>query len=321
MKRAVVIGGGGAFGAITVGKLAKQDKHYDYVLGVSTGAIMSLLVASKSQDKWARLKEAYTTVNNKEVYNVYPFTKNGNLKIMKTIFRSILGDISVGEMRPIVNLIKKWVSETEFKSIQESGTQVIVAVLNVTTGRVEYHNARDYDYDQYCEYIAAASCPEIVGNLWQINGWEYSDSGLATLVPIVKATKLDVSEIDVFVHRPFIREFKNSQRLDMSIHWLPKMMLYSMRIIKAIHRYVLIQRENLEYKEQREGVLRALIKGQKITCFYLDSVFKKHNAMVMDKAVMTRMYEHGYKTMGETDIRMQYNMNNWEQLFDQQDDE
>lgn len=317
-KRAVVIGGGGAFGAVTIGKLAKQDKDYDYVLGVSTGAIMAMLVAMR---KWEKLKEAYTTVSNKEVYNEYPFTKNGNLKILKTIIRSIFGYVSVGEMRPILGLIRKWVSDSDYRELQDSGKCVIVAVLNVTTGRVEYHSSNECDYEEFTLYVASASCPELVGNLWNINGWEYSDSGLATLVPIVKATKLEVSEIDVFIHRPMLREFKNSQILDMPLWWPIRMFMYSMRIIRAVHRYVLIQRENLEYKEQREGILRALIKGQKITVFYLDSVFKKHNAMVMDSKVMTRMYDHGFNSFGFSDIRQEFTLENWEQLFDKQDDE
>lgn len=315
--RAVVIGGGGAFGAVTIGNARRLNKEYDYVIGVSTGAVMACLFAL-GEKKADKLKEAYTSCTNDQVYNVYPFNKKGDLSIWKTLYRSLFGYISIGEMKPVLNLIRKWLSEDDFQELQDSGKIVIVALLNVTTGRVEYKYSNEHDYYEFTEYIAAASCPELLGNLWNINGWEYADSGLATLVPIVKATKLDISEIDVYIHREFKREVKNSQILDVKVGYFDRLLLYSLRIVKAVFRYILIQRENLEYKEQREGVLRALMKGQKITCYYLDSVFRKHNAMVMNTDIMTKMYNHGFNNGM---IKIEYTKDNWESLFDPQDDE
>jgi|SRR6478609_1882969 len=313
--KAVVIGGGGAFGAITIGNASKLDKDYDYVLGVSTGAIMSVLFALK---KWDKLKEAYTTSKNDYIYNIYPFNKKGDLKIYLAVWRSIMGYVSIGEMKPILALVRKWLSEDDYLELKDSGKTVIIALLNVTTGRVEYKYSNDHDYWEFTEYIAAASCPELLGNLWNINGWEYADSGLATLVPIVKATKLPVDDIDIYIHREFKRDVKNSQILDMKVGALPRLFMFSMRIIKAIFRYILIQRENLEYKEQREGILRALIKGKKVTCYYLDSMFRKHNAMVMDSKIMKSMYDYGFRNGMN---KFEYNLENWEGLFDPQDDE
>lgn len=315
--KACVIGGGGAFGAITIGNAAKINKEYDYVLGVSTGAVMACLFAL-GESKREKLKEAYTTCKNSDVYNIYPFNKKGDLSVYLTLWRASMGYISIGEMKPVLNLVRKWLSEDDYKELQESGKIVIVALLNVTTGRVEYKYSNEHDYWEFTEFIAAASCPELLGNLWNINGWEYADSGLATLVPIVKATKLDVDEIDVYIHREYKRDMKNSQILDMKVGALPRFFMFSMRIIKAVFRYILIQRENLEYKEQREGVLRAILKDKKITCFYLDSMFRKHNAMVMDTKLMKAMYDYGFKNGMN---KIEYTKENWESLFDPQDDE
>lgn len=312
-----VIGGGGAFGAVTIGNARKINKEYDYVIGVSTGAVMACLFAL-GEKKADKLKEAYTSCTNDQVYNIYPFNKKGDLSVWTTLKRSLFGYISIGEMKPVLTLIRKWLTEQDFQELQDSGKIVIVALLNVTTGRVEYKYSNEHDYLEFTEYIAAASCPELLGNLWNINGWEYADSGLATLVPIVKATKLDVDEIDVYIHREFKREVKNSQILDIKTTKIHRFVIHSLRMIKAVFRYVLIQRENLEYKEQREGVLRALIKGKKITCYYLDSRFRKQNAMVMNTDIMTKMYDYGFN---HGMVKIEYTKDNWESLFDPQDDE
>ncbi len=57
--RAAVISGGGSMGAYGAGTLAALNKDYDLVCGVSTGALMSPLVALK---KWDILKILLKTV-------------------------------------------------------------------------------------------------------------------------------------------------------------------------------------------------------------------------------------------------------------------
>ena len=83
-KRIAVISGGGAHGAFTVGKLSKLNLDYDIVLGVSTGALMAPLIGLK---QFSLLKQAYTSVDNKKIYNVNPFNKKGNIKILNALWR------------------------------------------------------------------------------------------------------------------------------------------------------------------------------------------------------------------------------------------
>jgi len=310
MKRALVIGGGGANGAITVGRLSARNEDYDVIVGVSTGAIMSPLIALK---KWDKLIDAFTSTKNKDVFKKYPFTPKGKLSIFKTFWRSIWGNYSVGDTTPMYDLVQKWFTYEDYKELQAKDIEVIIAVLNITTGHVEYKSNKDcHGYDVFCKYIAAASSPELIGSLWEFNDMEYSDSGLATLVPIVKATKIkDVSEVHVYTHRMFTREIKNRSRL---------MRKELLQIVNAAYRYVLIQRDNLEYKELREGVLRCLVKGIKVKVTFIDDKFK-HNSMVMDPLIMGQMVEYGKKTAYDQNVNYEFNSDNWENLFDLQDDE
>lgn len=309
-KKVLCIGGGGASGAITVGRLAQRNEDFDVIIGVSTGAMMSPLVALK---KWDKLIEAYTSTTNDKVFKVYPFTKKGKLSVFKTFWRSLWGNYSIGDTTPLYDLVKAWFTYEDYKELQQKDIEVIVAVLNITTGQVEYKSNKDgHGYEVFCRYIAASSSPELIGSLWDFNDMEYSDSGLATLVPIVKATKVqDVAEIQAYTHRMFTREPKNRSLLR-KVEWF--------QIINAAYRYVLIQRDNLEYKELREGVLRCLVKGIKLRVTFIDDKFK-HNNMVMDPSLMHQMVEHGKKTAEDLNVNYVFDSNNWEGLFDIQDDE
>lgn len=315
--RIAVISGGGGIGALTIPKFRLLNKKYNYIIGVSTGAVMAPLVAIGDEESHAKLEQAYTTTTNKDIFNKYPFNKKGQLSILNAVWRSIIGKVSVGEMEPLVSLVKKWFTPNDWKKLQECGTIVIIAILNVTTGRVEYKQSNEIDYEDFCKYTAYACSPELLGTLFEDDGWEYSDSGLANLVPIIKATKVpNLKECDIFMHREYARRYKNSKPLLYTPSWLKPF-----RILKAIYRYVTIQREYLEHIQLREGVLRCLLKGVEPTVYYIDGKFKNVNPMVMDKGKMKEMYDYSYAQFGITDIKHKYTLSNWEQLFDINDDE
>lgn len=311
-KKILCIGGGGAFGAITVGKLHKLNKKYDVILGVSTGAIMSILVGC---GEYERAMKAYTTVTNDDVYKVYPFNKKGDLKVYLTALRAFQGYASIGDMTPVLDLIRRSVTPADLDKLKELNVEVVIAVLNVTTGLVEYHSSNDCDYYVFTEYIAAASTPELLGNYWNIDGWEYGDSGLATLVPIVKALDYNPGEIDIFTHRPFRRDIKNGKILDLKAVGITDRFI----MIDSAYRCVKIHRENLEHMEIREGVKSAIMEGIEPVVHYIDTRFKHHNPMVMSPKVMKAMYEHGYESYGVSDFKIKFTKDNYKEWFKKQD--
>lgn len=308
--RVLAIGGGGMLGSHTVGRLTKANKDYDVIIGVSTGAMMAGLVAIKD---WDKLKLAYTTTANKDIFTVYPFNNKDQLSIWNTLKRSILGHVSLGETKYLDKFIQKWFTQDDYNKLQSCSTEVIISVLNVTTGRVEYKSSKDsYSYSEFTKYIAAASSPELLTSLWNIDGWEYSDSGLATLLPIVKGSYIKgVTEIDCYVHRQFTRIIKNKK---------PLLICSPFQILKACYRYVLIQRDNLEHKELREGVLRCLIKNIPIKVYFMDNQFNT-NSMVMKPKLMLEMWQYGYDNHDNNNMSIVFTHDNWEDKFNEQDDE
>lgn len=311
MVKALVIGGGGALGAITVGKLKARPSDYKYVIGVSTGALMALLVGCGDFD---RLKEAYTSTTNKDVFDRYPLTTRGELSTYNAVKQATIGNISLGSTDRLYQLTTKWFTIEHWKRLRASDVEVIITVLNVTTGRVEFKSSKEFDYEEICRYVAAASSPELIGSLWNFDGWEYGDAGLVNLLPVIKATKLDVTHIDVYSHREFTRKTKNSKPLLGNKR--------PFKILKAIYRYIIIMRDGIEHAQLREGVLRALVKNIEITGYFLDSKFAKHNSFNINKQIMTEMYNHGYTSaLNNTDNVIKFTHSNWESLFDQNDDE
>ena len=83
--KALVISGGGSKGAFAGGVaeylINEQKQEYDMFVGSSTG---SLLIPHLSIGKIDKVKEAYTSVVQNDVFNICPFIikkdRDGNLK-------------------------------------------------------------------------------------------------------------------------------------------------------------------------------------------------------------------------------------------------
>lgn len=314
--KAVVIGGGGRDGIRTIAKLEhkyNQGIQYNIGIGVSTGAMM---VCKVLLGDFKDLIEAYTTVTNDQVYKEYPFNKKGDIDVFKVVKRSWQGYSTIGDMSPMLRLVRKWLTHDDYKRLRESGKTAIVAVLNVTTGLVEYKSSDDHDYWEFCSYIAAASCPELLGNIWTIDDWEYSDAGLATLVPILKALDFNPTVLDIFTHREFKRNIRNGKILDIKRQGKTERIR---PMINMVARCVRIYRESLEHMEIREGVKSCLIEGIEPTVYYQDSKFKGGNPMEMDAKLMRQMYEYESSIFDKTDFRIKFTKENYKEWFHRQD--
>lgn len=111
-NRILVVGGGGARGAWGAGMvkgLINQNKEsYKLIVGTSTGALMSPLIAL---NKFDTLKYAYTNIKTRDIFKLNPFINNPNkqkLRIINTIFRLCKPSLGVtdGAFR---NTVKKFI--------------------------------------------------------------------------------------------------------------------------------------------------------------------------------------------------------------------
>ena len=205
--RALVISGGGSKGAYAGGLaeylIRERKRNYDILIGSSTGSLLVPLLSIGEIDK---LKEIFTSVTECDIFNSSPFIirkKNGE-SIAKINHFGILkmflkGKKTFGESENLHKIIKKVITEDDYRAIQRSGREVIVTVSNLTTTTIEYKSVKECSYLDYCDWIWASTSLVPFMSLVNKNGFDYADGGMGDFVPIYQAIQKGASEIDVIL--------------------------------------------------------------------------------------------------------------------------
>jgi len=211
MKRALVISGGGAKGAFAGGVaeyLIREEKiDYDIFVGTSTGSLMIPLLALGELD---RLKEAYTCTTQEDIFSNCPFiiekvndqVVDTHINHMRIAWNFIKGKKTFGESKSLRKLITKFFTKSEFDRLKKTHEKVIVTVSNLTRNTVEYKYAKDYDYEDFCDWIWVSCNFVPFMSLVEKNGYEYADGGFGNLIPIKEAIDAGAESIDVIVLNP-----------------------------------------------------------------------------------------------------------------------
>jgi NTE family protein len=205
--KALVISGGGSKGAFAGGlaeyliNVCKQD--YKIFIGSSTG---SLLVPLLSIGEIERLKVLFTSVTQKDIFNICPFilkkvdgiykTKINHRGIVKMFMKK---KKTFGETENLRSLIFKNITKSDFERICKK--EVIITVSNLNTMGVEYKEAKNCSYFDFCEWIWASASLIPFMSLVRKNGFEYADGGLGNIVPIYQAIQKGATDLDIIVLR------------------------------------------------------------------------------------------------------------------------
>ncbi len=200
-ERALVISGGGARGAWGVGvaeALCQQLEHkYQLVVGTSTGSLMG---PSVLLNKFNDLRKQYTEITQKDIFNVNPFTKKGNIRPLLFLWRLLTGKDTVGETFNLRRRIMEDFTFDDFLKIKEEGLEFTAAVTSLTTSRPGFKSTQDYSYDDMIDWIwASANTPVFMSNLYK-EGEVWVDGGLRVFIPIAYAVERGAKTIDIIVH-------------------------------------------------------------------------------------------------------------------------
>ncbi len=218
-KRALVISGGGSKGAFAGGfaqHLIDDLKiDYDYFVGTSTG---SLLVPHLSINKVHKIRQVYTNVTQKSIYNVNPFkikfsadgTMKSGIKHRNTIKMFIKGKKTFGEHKNLRKVIKDVFSIEDFEEAKASPKKVVVTVANLTKTTTEYKYLADCEYEDYIDWMWASTSYVPFMSLVEKNGFEYADGGFGNYLPIEEAVNLGANVIDAIVLNPRLKNIKKS---------------------------------------------------------------------------------------------------------------
>ena len=296
-KKALVISGGGAFGAWGGGTIQGitecTGKEYDMVVGASTGSLLSPLVAI---GKFEKLKEAYTSVNQDSIFDVNPFNKKGEIKLTNAIWRVLVANPisgifkkkhkpTFGESNELRKTIKSFFTIEDFEKLKNSGKEIIAAVVNLNTELAEMKSSDDFGYEDFVDWIWISANAPLFMSLVTKNGCEYVDGGIVEHVPIQEAINKGATEIDVIIHRT---EFSTPNKNYVSKNILDMFM----KIVNVMHK---------EVSNDDVAISKLMAFDEDVTITYHYTPYKlSDNSLMFDKQTMTEWWDLGYKGIKES---------------------
>jgi len=295
--RALVISGGGSKGAFAggVAQFLMEDLgyHYDLFVGTSTG---SLLISHLALGKVEKIRDVFTSVNQRSIFNHRPFlvkkTKYGGKEISinhLSVLRNFLrGSKTFGESRNLRKLIRKEFTLEEFESLKASLIDVIVTVSNLSLNHVEYKSINDFGYDDFCDWIWISCNYTPFMSLVKKNGCEYADGGFGSMVPIEEALNRGATEVDVIILETEVTYYNK----------LPSTNVFS--LLTNMHSFML---DRVEKQNIRIGKFVASNSDAIINLYYTPTVLTT-NSLIFDKKLMHQWWESGFKYAKRKNIEL-----------------
>ncbi|MCF7560091.1 patatin-like phospholipase family protein [Sabulilitoribacter multivorans] len=284
--RALVISGGGSKGAFAGGVaqylIEDLKHHYQMFIGTSTG---SLLVSHLAINKIDKIKSVYTNVNNSSIFNVCPFvikSKYGvqniainHFSVLKNLLR---GSKTFGESYNLKTLIKESITIDDFTLLKESGKEIVVTVSNLSLNQVEYKSIKDFDYDEFCEWIWISCNYTPFMSLVKKYGCEYADGGLGSMVPIEEAIKRGATVVDAIILQTETNQLNR----------MPSRNPFS--LLTNMFNFML---DRIESQNIKIGKFVASNNNAIINFYYAPTVLTT-NSLIFNKEKMTKWWQDGY---------------------------
>ena len=286
--RALVISGGGSKGAFAGGVaqylIEEKGFEYDLFVGTSTG---SLLITHLALNKTQKIKNVYTSVNQRSIFNNCPFVVKKEVHGQQEIginhfnvFRNIIkGKKSFGESKNLRKLIANAITIKEFEELKSGPKEIVVTVSNLSLNTVEYKSINDFSYENFCDWIWISCNYTPFMSLVKKNGCEYADGGFGSMVPIEEAIKRGATSIDVIV-------------LDTEVAHLNRMPSKNVfSLITNMHAYMA---DRIEKQNIRIGKYVASNNDAIINLYYTPTVLTT-NSLIFNKEKMKQWWEQGFK--------------------------
>lgn len=275
MKALIISGGGslGAWGGGVAQKLYQEGNKYDIIVGTSTGALLSPLIA---KGDFKTLKHAYTSMSQTDIFEKNPFKADGSINLLNAIRRMVTGKTTLGDSTNLKMSVSKYLTADCFNQIKKSGTDVACCVYNIQKRQSEYKTAKSACYSDYLDRITASATVPIAMTTIKKDGCDYVDGGVADHIPVRYLLDKNITELDVIIHRTETYTETTSPKSIMS---------FFMKIIDAMQ--IEISRDDIS---QIESFCK--INGIKCRLFYLPRKLTT-NSLLFDKQIMSDWWEMG----------------------------
>jgi len=284
--RALVISGGGSKGAFAGGVaqylIENKKLDYDIYIGTSTGSLLVSHLALKNVEK---IKEVYTNVNQHSIFSSCPFLikrKHGvesiRINHFSVLMNILRGSKTFGESHNLRGLIKRTISEADFETLKQSNKDVIVTVSNLSLNEVEYKSIKEFDYDEFCDWIWISCNYTPFMTLVKKGGCEYADGGLGSMVPIEEAVKRGATIVDAIILKTEMTQLNR----------MPSSNAFS--LLTNIFEFMLdrIEFQNIKIGKFSASNLNAIIN------FYYTPVVLTTNSLIFEKENMTKWWQSGF---------------------------
>lgn len=284
--KALVISGGGSKGAFAggVAQYLMQDlgREYDMFLGTSTG---SLLIPHLSLNKIDKVYDLFTNVTQRDIFSVSPFVqrKKGDreyvsIDFVNSIWQFIRMKRTFGESKNLKRNIRRNFTEVEFNAIRATKEDVVVTVSNLSKNRVEYKSVNDCTYEEFCNWIWI-SCNYIpFMSLATVDGFEYADGGLGSVIPIREAILRGATEVDAIVLEAETMESKKVLGKN------------PFSLMLSLFGHLLDQ---VEKNDITIGKLAAKNKNVNLNIYYTPTSLTE-NSLIFSKRLMQDWWQQGY---------------------------
>jgi len=285
--RALVISGGGSKGAFAGGVaqylIEEEKRKYDFYLGTSTG---SLLVSHLALNKIKEIKRAFTSVNQKSIFDNCPYLivkregeeriKINHLNVLKNFIR---GRKTFGESNNLRKLLSIEFPESNFASLKETSKEVIVCVSNLTANTLEYKRLKDCCYEEFLDWIWISCNFVPFMTLVVKHGCEYADGGLGCIIPIEEAIRRGATHVDAIL---LDTQFQHTNRL------------HAKNVFDALGSIFGFISDRIEIQNMHIGKLIAEDYKATLRVFYTPKILTT-NSLIFNKTKMENWWQMGWE--------------------------
>lgn len=286
--KALVISSGGSKGAFAGGVaeylIKEEGKDYDIFIGSSAGGLILPHLAINKIDK---IKEIFTSIKQKDIFNVNPFwikkTKEGyktSINHLNTLITFFKGAPTFGESKNLHKVIKNSFTKEEFEDLRKTGKKVIFTLSNLTEQKTEFFEYENAEFDTLCDWMWASSNFVPFMSLYEYNGNHYADGGFGSYVPISHAIDIGATELDVIIlekEEPVQKQIANKNAFSLLVN--------IMRFTNA----------QLSAKDRMIGELKSKRQDHKVDInMYFTPRKLIENPLIFDPELMTQWWQEGY---------------------------
>jgi hypothetical protein len=294
IKKAALISGGGSWGAYGGGTLARLNRDYDTIVGVSTGSLIAPFAALK---EWELLKAGYTSVNGSNIfdscwYKGKPMTKEGEIRKIPILMTLLLGQKSVCTSNALRKTINEFFPEEYFYELRKQNKEILVGTQNYIQipSKIHYFSSADEEYEDFKDWMWCSAnfsfFTSLVKKSWNnetgsFHVGQWSDGGITALIGIDQLMMKGYKEIDIILHRPRITDVYEGHKID--------------SLMENVTTSISAMRYDIEFEYFYERIKRLNRQGAKVTIYWLPRKLSK-NSMVFNEAEMLGWWEEGYDT-------------------------